>query len=59
MNNKNDTTCTECKATVSASEDVQVGEVIACPECSADLEVVATKPLKVSLAPKVQEDWGQ
>jgi alpha-aminoadipate carrier protein LysW len=60
MNNKKiETKCLECQAQISLDTTTQVGEVITCPECSTDLEVIQVKPLKLSLAPEVQEDWGQ
>lgn len=56
---KDEAKCLECQAQITAEPDVQVGEVITCPECSSDLEVIKTKPVKLGLAPKTQEDWGQ
>lgn len=54
-----ETTCLECGATVPLGESPVVGEVVPCPECGVELEVVSVKPLKVELAPEVQEDWGE
>jgi lysine biosynthesis protein LysW len=51
--------CLECMAEVKVGADAQKGEVISCPECSTDLEIVSVRPLKLALAPEVQEDWGQ
>lgn len=51
--------CLECQAEISVEKDIKKGEVVTCPECSTDLEVIEEKPLKLGLAPKVQEDWGQ
>jgi len=60
MNNKKiETKCLECQAQISLDVTTQAGEVITCPECSTDLEVIQVKPLKLILAPEVQEDWGQ
>lgn len=58
-NKKNEIKCLECQAQITLEADVQAGEVITCPECSTDLEVIQVKPLKLGLAPEVQEDWGQ
>ena len=58
-NQKIETKCLECHAQISLDLTIQVREVITCPECSSDLEVTQVKPLKLSLAPEVQEDWGQ
>lgn len=58
-NQKNEVKCLECQAQITLETDLQVGEVITCPECSTDLEVKQVNQLKLSIAPKVQEDWGQ
>jgi alpha-aminoadipate carrier protein LysW len=35
------------------------GEIVQCPDCGVDLEVVELNPLKVELAPMEEEDWGE
>lgn len=35
------------------------GEVLTCKGCSAELEVVGLKPLRLAEAPEVEEDWGE
>jgi alpha-aminoadipate carrier protein LysW len=50
--------CPECDATLSLKEVVQ-GEIVQCPDCGVDLEVVELNPLKVELAPMEEEDWGE
>ena len=56
---KNEKKCLECQAQIILEPNTQVGEVITCPDCSTGLEVIQIKPLKLSLARVVQEDWGQ
>lgn len=51
--------CLECGAEIKIERDTILGEVIICSECTTDLEIVSLKPLKLALAPEVQEDWGQ
>jgi alpha-aminoadipate/glutamate carrier protein LysW len=34
-------------------------ELVKCPECSADLEVIKLEPITLELAPTEQEDWGE
>ncbi len=34
-------------------------ELIACPDCGADLEVLSLNPVEIALAPEVEEDWGE
>lgn len=51
--------CPECAASVPVDGAVQ-GEILPCPECGADLELVALTPAPVlELAPRVEEDWGE
>lgn len=51
--------CLECQAEINLDEDLQKGEVVTCPDCSTDFEVISTVPIKIKLAPAVEEDWGQ
>lgn len=51
--------CPECAASVSLGAKPVVGEVVSCPECGVELEIVALNPAKVELAPEVEEDWGE
>jgi alpha-aminoadipate carrier protein LysW len=38
---------------------VEQGEIVPCPDCGADLEVLSTEPLTLGLAPEEGEDWGE
>jgi alpha-aminoadipate carrier protein LysW len=51
--------CPECDAKVSFSRRPLRAEVVICNGCAAELEVVACEPLKLELAPEVEEDWGE
>ena len=51
--------CTECEAEISLDADVEPGEIIVCPDCGVDLEVISLNPPKVEVAPMEQEDWGE
>lgn len=53
--------CPECDAGIEVSSDVVEGEIIDCPECGLELEIVSisedgveAKPAEIS-----GEDWGQ
>lgn len=59
MNKNKKVICPDCQAEVMAEDDVQVGEVITCPECSVNLEVTNNNPLTVTHAAAVKEDWGE
>lgn len=52
-------TCPECGADVAVDNNVVVGEILECPDCAVELEVTATNPLTIELAPEVEEDWGE
>jgi alpha-aminoadipate carrier protein LysW len=50
--------CPECDATIEL-QDPMKGEIVSCPDCGADLEVVGVQPLTLELAPEEEEDWGE
>lgn len=50
--------CPECDAALDVNGVVQ-GEIVVCPSCGVDLEVMSLEPLSVALAPMEQEDWGE
>ena len=50
--------CPECGCEWSV-EDIMVGEIITCPDCSAELEVLKLDPVELALAPEEEEDWGE
>lgn len=51
-------TCPECEATIKLEKPMR-GEIIVCPDCGAELEVVKENPLELDLAPQEEEDWGE
>ena len=51
--------CSECDAHLPVAGDVMLGEIVPCPDCGAELEVVGLTPLAIELAPEVEEDWGE
>lgn len=51
--------CPECAGSVNLKEGAESGEIVACPDCGARLEIVSVSPPKVQPAPKVEEDWGE
>lgn len=52
--------CPECEADIEIDEyDVDKGEIISCPECGVELEVVGLSPLELDLAPQEEDDWEE
>ena len=51
--------CIECDAEFSADANLVAGEILTCPDCSVELEVISLNPLQIDLAPEVEEDWGE
>ena len=51
--------CPECAADVSLPNDVMEGEIVQCPECGVELEVINIDPPTLELAPEEEEDWGE
>ncbi len=51
--------CPECEAELTLDENVEESEIIVCPDCGVELEVISTDPLEVEMAPEVEEDWGE
>ena len=43
--------CPECESVVEVEvDDVEEGQILTCPECGVDLEVVNTNPIELDLA---------
>ncbi len=57
--NTTPTACPECAGTVPFTRPPMRGEVVRCPDCSAELEITNTAPITLTLAPTVEEDWGE
>ncbi|MBU8858611.1 MULTISPECIES: lysine biosynthesis protein LysW [unclassified Micromonospora] len=51
--------CPGCGATIGIDGDRRISEILVCPECSSELELVAVSPPALALAPEVEEDWGE
>ena len=50
--------CPECDAEIKMKDPMK-GEIVACPDCGVELEVIALDPLSLQLAPEEEEDWGE
>ncbi|MCP4535905.1 MAG: lysine biosynthesis protein LysW [Chloroflexi bacterium] len=52
-------TCLECAAELRLASDVEEAEIVVCPDCGVELEVMGVDPVTLDLAPEVEEDWGE
>jgi alpha-aminoadipate/glutamate carrier protein LysW len=53
------TACPECEGEIRFEDATVLSEIIECGECLTQLEIIATSPLMLALAPEVEEDWGE
>jgi len=53
--------CKECDKELNVPDDAVKGEIVTCPDCGSDFEIVGINSGKVQLKPaeKVGEDWGE
>ncbi len=51
--------CPVCGADVQLEADIVVGELLECPDCGSELDVLNVEPLALSEAPETEEDWGE
>ena len=50
--------CVDCGSSLGARVSLP-GEILDCPDCGLELEVVSLDPLVLEAAPEVEEDWGE
>lgn len=51
--------CPECEGTVLVADAPRLSEIIECGDCHVELEIMTIDPVRVALAPEVEEDWGE
>ena len=51
--------CPVCEADVTIPADAMENELLACPDCGTELEIISLNPLTLEEAPEVEEDWGE
>jgi alpha-aminoadipate/glutamate carrier protein LysW len=51
--------CPECETEITLEEGTIIGEIIVCPDCGLDLEIISLDPIELDLAPMEEEDWGE
>jgi alpha-aminoadipate carrier protein LysW len=50
--------CIECGKHIDLA-DAEQGELVTCPECGTEMEVVSLAPPALEPAPPEEEDWGE
>ena len=51
--------CVICGAAIKLDAGTEKGELVECPDCGTELEVITVDPLKLAEAPTADEDWGE
>ena len=51
--------CVECGAAVNIPSGAMKGEIIDCPECGIELEIVNPQTNELRVAEVAGEDWGE
>lgn len=51
--------CPTCGAQVPLPANAMAHELISCPECGTELEIISLNPATLDLAPTSEEDWGE
>lgn len=51
--------CPECAAEIQLPEGAEEGEILVCPDCGVELEVISLDPIVLEIAPEEAEDWGE
>ena len=51
--------CLECDADIALKTDVEIGEIVDCPDCGTEFEVRSVDPPELDHAPQEEEDWGE
>ncbi|MEV0308337.1 lysine biosynthesis protein LysW [Nonomuraea fuscirosea] len=51
--------CPACEGDVEIDSSTRQFEIVECPDCRSELEVIGLSPMMLALAPEVDEDWGE
>lgn len=55
----NNAVCVICECSIPLASGTVEGEILLCPDCGTELEVLTLNPVQVAEAPEVEEDWGE
>ena len=51
--------CPICDGAVPVEDGLMLNEILSCPECGAELEVVGLSPLELDVAPPSDDEWEE
>lgn len=51
--------CPECGTSIPSVKKAIKGEILDCPDCAVELEVIEVDPFTLDYAPETEEDWGE
>ena len=53
--------CATCGGNLNVPEDAMVGEILTCPDCGVEFEIVSFDgdQIKLAAAENIKEDWGE
>lgn len=53
--------CPICESSINPLEDVEVSEILSCPDCQSALvvESIGGSDIQFEQAPLIEEDWGE
>jgi len=54
-------TCPSCYFEIDVDDNVILGEILECPDCSAELEIIKIEngTVELQIAEEVEDDWGE
>jgi alpha-aminoadipate carrier protein LysW len=55
----NTTNCPECDANILIPAGAMENELLSCPDCGVELEIISLDPVLLDIAPETEEDWGE
>lgn len=47
--------CPECDTRIHVTEEVEVGQIVLCPDCQVPLEITSHEPVALTLLPELTD----
>ncbi|MFC6083129.1 lysine biosynthesis protein LysW [Sphaerisporangium aureirubrum] len=51
--------CLQCETDIAVPDEIELGDILACRGCGQEHEVLDVAPVRLDLAPEIEEDWGE